>query len=276
MTDILKRKFAPLTDEAWKEIDKQATEVIEQNLCGRRLVDISGPHGSQYGAVDLGRLQLADKPAEFGVQWGMREVLSLIEVRSPFVLSHTELDNVGRGSRTPKLGSVQHAAEQIARFEDMAIFMGFAPGQINGMAEGTTQKAMPLPRSPAKYPDAVSAALKKLSTIGVGGPYDLVLGPDEYFGLLASNEGFPPRQIIEEMTGGKIALCLALVGGLLLSVRGGDFELTIGQDLAVGYHHHDDKGIQFFLTESFTFRTLESAAAVQLTRPKKRTRRNRI
>jgi hypothetical protein len=84
MTDILKRRFAPLTDEAWKEIGKQATEVIEQNLCGRRLVDISGPHGSQYGAVDLGRLQLADKPAELGVQWGMREVLPLIEVRSPF------------------------------------------------------------------------------------------------------------------------------------------------------------------------------------------------
>lgn len=268
MTDLLKREFAPITQRAWEEIDEQARTVIERNLCGRRLVDVSGPHGWPYGAVDLGRIHIADKAAEFGVQWGARELLPLIEVRVPFVLSRIELDNTNRGCKDPELDPVQQAAEQIARFEDTAVFNGFPAGQIQGITEAATQKAIALPKNVAAYPDAVSAALKRIAMIGIGGPYDLVLGPDEYFGLVAAhNGGFPPGRVIEEMTGGKIVMCPALIGGILLSTRGGDFELTVGQDLAVGYQHHDREQIEFFLTESFTFRTLEPAAAVQLKRP---------
>jgi uncharacterized linocin/CFP29 family protein len=268
MTDILNREFAPISDRAWQEIDDQARSVIERNLRARKLMDVSGPHGWQYGAVDLGRLQLADKPAEFGVQWGTREVMPLLEVRLPFVLSRMELDNINRGCKDPELGPVQHAAEQVARFEDSTVFMGFGPGKITGIAEAATQKALALPKDASKYPEVVSAGLKKISTIGVGGPYSLVLGPDEYFGLMAQGHGYPPHRVIEEMIGGEILLCPALVGGFLLSVRGGDFEVTIGQDLSVGYQRHDKKEIEFFLTESFTFRMLEPAAAMQLTRPK--------
>lgn len=268
MTELLKRGFAPITKRAWEEIDAQAKSVIERNLCGRKVVDVSGPHGWQHGAVDLGRIHLADSTAEFGVQWGTRELLPLIEVRVPFTLNRIELDNISRGCKDPDLGPVQHAAEQIARFEDTAVFTGFEPGRIEGVAKAVTQKAVTLPKNPAAYPDAVSAGLKMISMIGVGGPYSLVLGPDEYFGLVACNDGFPPRRVIEEMTGGEVVMCPALTGGFLLSVRGGDFELTVGQDLAIGYQHHDSKQVELFLTESFTFRTLEPAAAVQLTRPK--------
>lgn len=268
MTDILNREFAPISERAWERIDEEAKTIIERNLCGRKLVDVSGPHGWQHGAVDLGRLELAAKPAEFGVHWGRRQVLPLVEVRLPFVLNRMELDHVNRGCKDPELGPVQHAAEQIARFEDSAVFTGFGPGGIAGIAEAATQKAVPLPKNVAKYPEIVAAGLKRISTIGVGGPYSLVLGSDEYFGLMASDEGYPPHKIIKDMIDGEIVLCPALVGGFLVSVRGGDFELTVGQDFSVGYQRHDAKEIEFFLTESFTFRTLQPAAAVRLTRPK--------
>lgn len=169
MIDILNRQCAPVTETGWHEIDEQAKRVIERNLAGRKVVDVSGPHGWQYGAADLGRVHLADNPAEFGVQWGMREVMPLIEVRQPFVLKRMELDNISRGCKTSELGPLQHAAEQVARFEDNAIFLGFGPGQIQGMAETTTHKTVPLPKNPGQYPDAVAAALKRVSTIGVGG-----------------------------------------------------------------------------------------------------------
>lgn len=269
MTDLLKREFAPITERAWDEIDEQAKTVIERNLCGRKVIDVSGPHGWQYGAVDLGRIRIADEPAKFGVQWGTRELLPLIELRVPFVLSRIELDHTSRGCKDPDLDAVQHAAEQIARFEDAAIFDGFAAGYIKGITETSTQKAVALPKNPTAYPDAVAVAVKQIAMIGIGGPLSLVLGPDEYFALVAAhNEGVPPRKIIEEMTGGKVLMCPALVGGVLLSTRGGDFELTVGQDFAVGYQHHDKEQVELFLTESFAFRTLEPAAAVQLKRPK--------
>jgi len=50
----------------------------------------------------------------------------------------------------------------------------------------------------------------------------------------------------------------------VLSRRGGDFELTVGQDLAIGYKQHDAKDVDLYYTESFTFRVLEPAAAVEL------------
>ncbi|WP_437855915.1 encapsulin [Sorangium sp. So ce363] len=58
----------------------------------------------------------------------------------------------------------------------------------------------------------------------------------------------------------------ALEGGVLLSTRGSDFELTVGEDLSIGYDRHDKDIIELFLTESFTFRVLEPAAAVALRR----------
>jgi uncharacterized linocin/CFP29 family protein len=68
--------------------------------------------------------------------------------------------------------------------------------------------------------------------------------------------------LIENMTGGKILWRPALEGGLLLSTRGGDFELTVGQDIALGYAGHDRDEVELYLTESFTFRVLEPHAAV--------------
>ncbi|HPC23846.1 MAG TPA: family 1 encapsulin nanocompartment shell protein, partial [Phycisphaerae bacterium] len=63
---------------------------------------------------------------------------------------------------------------------------------------------------------------------------------------------------------GDILWSPALDGGLLLSKRGGDFEMTVGQDIVIGYAHHDRYKVELYLTESFTFRVLEPLAAVAL------------
>ncbi|HDP93831.1 MAG TPA: bacteriocin, partial [Candidatus Aminicenantes bacterium] len=53
-------------------------------------------------------------------------------------------------------------------------------------------------------------------------------------------------------------------GGLVLSGRGGDFQLTVGQDLSVGYKSDQREMVHLFITESFTFQVLDPAAAVAL------------
>jgi uncharacterized linocin/CFP29 family protein len=50
----------------------------------------------------------------------------------------------------------------------------------------------------------------------------------------------------------------------VLSRRGGDFEMTVGQDLAIGYKVHDAQDVELYFAESFAFRVLEPAAAVEL------------
>jgi uncharacterized linocin/CFP29 family protein len=53
-------------------------------------------------------------------------------------------------------------------------------------------------------------------------------------------------------------------GAVVMSVRGGDFELTVGQDFSIGYLEHDATSVRLCLLESMTFRVLTPEAAVPL------------
>jgi uncharacterized linocin/CFP29 family protein len=49
-----------------------------------------------------------------------------------------------------------------------------------------------------------------------------------------------------------------------MSMRGGDFKLTVGEDFSIGYLEHTAKTVQLYLEESFTFQVLSPQAAVRL------------
>jgi len=50
-----------------------------------------------------------------------------------------------------------------------------------------------------------------------------------------------------------------------VSLRGDDFVLESGQDLSLGYDHHDASTVSLYLEESFSFRVVSPDAAVALT-----------
>jgi len=54
----------------------------------------------------------------------------------------------------------------------------------------------------------------------------------------------------------------------LVTERGGDFELTIGQDTSIGYKAHDAETVSLYLTVSFTYRTLSPEAVIVLSQNK--------
>lgn len=56
-----------------------------------------------------------------------------------------------------------------------------------------------------------------------------------------------------------------LDGAVLVSKRGGDFVLDVGQDLSIGYIRHDAELVTLYLEESFNFRVNEPDAVVVLT-----------
>ena len=53
----LLRERAPITEQGWEELDSEARERLEPALAGRKLVDFSGPHGWDYSATNLGRIE---------------------------------------------------------------------------------------------------------------------------------------------------------------------------------------------------------------------------
>jgi uncharacterized linocin/CFP29 family protein len=261
--DLLKRNHAPITPEAWAQIDAEAKRVLQLHLAARKLVDIDGPYGWQHAAVNTGQLTIkAD--SGFGVPWGIREVIPLIELRMPFELPIMQLDNAARGA-VLDLAPVVSAAEKIAHAEDRAIFNGFKAGGVTGILEASPHAPVSIPASYADYPSVVVEAIESLRRSGIDGPYALALGPDCYAGLAqAAEDGYPIRERVQRFLDGPMVWASQVDGAVVLSTRGGDFQLTIGQDFSIGYAGHDKGTVELYLTESFAFRVLERAAAVPL------------
>jgi len=268
MSDLLKRQHAPLTPEAWQQVDDEARRVLKLHLAGRKLVDFSGPHGWTLGGVNTGRLDMIEKGPIDGVAHAVRVVQPLVEVRSPFTLPIMELDYAARGATDLDLDPVIAVAERVARAEDTAIFHGFEEGHITGIIEASPHSPLDV-KTNLEWPRAVAAAKETLRTAGVNGPYALALGTQAYTEIVADSEdGYPLRRRIEEnLVDGSLVWAPALRGGaVLLSTRGGDYELTVGQDLSIGYTAHDRTTVELYLIESFTFRVLEEKAAIYLRR----------
>lgn len=267
MTDLLRRAKSPVTDAAWQEIDDTASRLLKTLLLARRIVDVSGPHGWDLGAVNLGRLDVAEEPAPGDVPWGTRRVLPLVEARLPFILDQMELDAVSRGAKDADLKPLEEAARKAALFEERTIYRGLQAAHISGILERPELTTVSLPEDPLQVPRAVAEGVHALRSAGIPGPYFLLLGKQSFLDLKAHGEGdYPPQRVIGELVDGGIYQSPAVQGGLLLSGADGQFELTIGLDWSIGYAVHDRDNVELYLTESFTFRVLEPAAAVELTK----------
>jgi len=265
MTDLLRRDMAPIVDEAWKEIELQSSRILKGNLSGRKLVDFSGPHGWQFAAVNLGRLDVPSEAAADGVAWGLHMVLPLVEVRVPFTLGIWELDDIQRGAKNPDLDALKVAARKVAIFEETALYRGFGAAGMQGLLEASSHAPVPLSPDRNSFTESVELALLAIQEAEISGPYALVLGTEPYKWLMAGDpNAYPLRDRIKAMVSGGIHWSPVLEGGAVLSRRGGDFEMTVGQDLTIGYKLHNAREVELYFTESFAFRVLEPAAAVEL------------
>jgi uncharacterized linocin/CFP29 family protein len=108
--------------------------------------------------------------------------------------------------------------------------------------------------------------LNQLRLVGVNGPYSVVMGADAYTALSeTSDHGYPVIQHIQRLMNDEIIWAPAITGAFVLTTRGGDFALHIGQDVSIGYSSHTDTGVRLYLQETVTFLLLTSEAAVALT-----------
>jgi uncharacterized linocin/CFP29 family protein len=264
----LHRELAPISADAWKDIDKEAARTLRLKLAGRKLVDFDGPHGPTFGSVNTGRLLPIEKGPGGGVTAARREVLPLVHLLTEFTLARAEIDSIERGSADPDLDAVKDAATRIAHAEDAAIFHGYPTAGIQGMSERTPHKPIAIPKSYDEYPKIVAEAIRILRTAGVEGPFALALGNRCFENLSqATDDGYPVLKVVKNLIEGPVVWAPAVNGAIVLSTRGGDFELTIGRDLSVGYRSHDAENVQLYLTETIMFRSLTPEAAVALVYP---------
>ena len=263
--DDLQRHLAPISARAWDVIQKTATEVLTVNLAARKLVDFRGPLGWTASAVGLGTIEsLAPPPAE-GVAAARRQVQPLIELRAGFVLARAELDRIDRGGHGPDLTPLTEAAARLARAEDRAVFHGYPPGSIDGIRARSAEVAVADAGSRG-YPSLFAEAVRRLRIAGVGGPYGLAAGDRCFTELHAATarDGFLLLDAVRQILGGPIVWAPAVDGAAVVSMRGGDFRLTVGRDIAIGYLGHTATSVELYLIESFTFEVLAPEAAIWL------------
>ncbi len=261
----LHRELAPISRAAWSQIEDEVARTFRRSVAGRRVVDVKGPGGTELSGVGTGH-QTAIAAPQQGVVAKLAEVKSLVELTVPFELQREAIDSVVRGAKDAAWQPAIEAATQLAYAEDRAIFDGYSAAGIGGIRDGSSNPPLALPADVSDYPNAISNALEQLRLAGVDGPYSVLLGADAYTALgEARDQGYPVIEHIKRIVNGDIIWAPALAGGSLLSTRGGDFELHLGEDLSIGYTSHTDTVVRLYLRETLTFLMLTSEASVSVT-----------
>lgn len=271
----LHRELAPISDAAWAQIEEETTRTLKRYLAGRRVVDVRSPGGIALPGVATGHLVPITPPAK-GIIANQREVKALVELTVAFELSRQAIDDVERGSEDSDWQPAKDAAKTLAFAEDRTIFDDYRAANIQGIREATSNPSHSLPDDVRDYPDAVAQALTQLRLVGVNGPYSVVLGANEYTKLAETRDhGYPVLDHVKRIVDGDPIWAPAIDGAFVLTTRGGDFELAIGQDASIGYLGHTDTIVRLYLQETFTFRVLMSEASVAFSPSSKRVTQNK-
>jgi uncharacterized linocin/CFP29 family protein len=263
--DYLKRELAPIPMEAWVEIDAQATRGLKSMLSGRKVLDVEGPMGTDFPGVPEGRLSYPDKQSDEEPTYGIRKVHHIVEVKVPFILDIAELDNVVRGAKDVDLSSLEEAARKTALFEEKVIYHGLPEANIRGLKMCTGDECLTLGSKPEKLLEGIAEGVTAFTSQSIEGPYSFIVGPKLWSRMSAHVQGYPVKMQAEAILGGSVLLSPYLSGefeneAFMLTQRGGDLELILGQDIAIGYESHNLTDVKLYFTESFTFRVLEPLA----------------
>jgi uncharacterized linocin/CFP29 family protein len=262
----LLREQAPLSDRAWEAIDAEASRVLRHFLAARQLVDVSGPYGWEHSAGSAGVVQPLPAGPVDGVDARLRRALPIVELRSEFAINRSDIDDIDRGRPDADLTCVVDAARRAALAEDQTVFKGFAGAGIQGIVEASPHAPLSIPSDYNDYPQVVARAVHTLREATVAGPYAIALGPRCYTGVIETTEmgGYPVFEHLRLILGGPVVWAPAVDGAIVLSTRGGDFELTLGEDFSVGYTAHDSDTVKLYVEESAGFRVVNPETAVAL------------
>lgn len=254
------KENAPVSKAAWAEMEEEIKSVFLNYLSARRVFHVDGPKGFEYTAIDEGRLKEAEN--KDGVGFSTYKVKPLTEVRVEFEMNRWELDNILRGAKDIDYTPLDEAAEKIALFEENAIFNGLKEGNIEGIVEKASHK-INFGKTSNEIMEAISEGIIKLKENYAEGPYTLIVGKEAYKELLSKDTNYPLDRRIEKLIDGKVIYNHVIDGAILVPYDHDDLEMTIGQDLSLGYQEHDNKKVKFFLMESFTFRILDEDIIVK-------------
>ena len=264
--DHLYRDLAPISEAGWEQIESEAKGRLVTHLAARKLVDLVGPHGWSHSSTTSGgstrwpaRLRASPHCVAASCRWWSCRPTSPWRARSrrrrPRLGRH-------RSARARRGGAPDRAGRELDRFH------GYAAAGMLGITECSSHEPLSFVEDMEQYPNVVAQAVNVLRGVGIGGPYGLAIDPKIYTGIVETAEhgGLLLFDHLRQILDGPLVWSPGVQGGVVLSLRGGDFVLESGQDLSIGYSSHDADVVRLYIEESFSFRVLEPDAAVALRR----------
>ncbi|PYS36377.1 MAG: hypothetical protein DMG14_24600, partial [Acidobacteria bacterium] len=148
--------------------------------------------------------------------------------------------------------SIEEAAREMAIAEDALVLYGTStnPGILS--ARDIPRVALSDWLRPGRVVADFLAAVEKLDTMGIKGPYEAILSPHHYYSYLrqAGEGGFYPAAKQLGIVMAKVYNSPVIEGAVLFSTRGGDFMITVGGDFTVGYRSHDETAVHLLCVET--------------------------
>ncbi len=263
--DVLRRDIAPLSGEIWKQIDEAVTGMARRTMAARRVATFGEPRGWNQVAVALGTVT-PHKTREGHAAVSLPDVVLLAEIRAAFTEPWATIEAVERGAPALDATAAEAAAREVALAEDRLAFYGEPGGKgFLTASESPRQLCGDWGKASQVVTDLLKA-VERLDNTGIPGPYEAVLAPSRYYAYLrAADDGYPASRHLRDVLVGVHRSAVIKDAGALFSTRGGDFVLTVGGDLSVGYRAHDQAGVHLFCVETVAAQTVGPDAVCVLT-----------
>lgn len=246
----LNKNNAPISDKAWEVLNERAKEILLKSISARKIMSIKNVGDSK--SISTGKINI--KKIE-NVEYGVYEVLPLIETRFNFTLNRWELDNIDRGDNNIDLANLDEAVLKAAKFEENAIYTGLE--KIEGLINSCDNPTMNMGSTPKEILENISKAMIILKDKYITGQLDLVVTYETWVKLNSIDSHIPLIRRIKELINGEIIISRFVPNNILIPHKDENFEISVGNDFSIGYQNHTSKEVTLFITESFTFRILD-------------------
>jgi uncharacterized linocin/CFP29 family protein len=264
MMDYLRRGSAPLTERVWETLDEAAAQAARHVLTARRVATFDGPRGWEHTAARLGTM-IPCATQEGKAVVCMPEVVLLADVRADFTLPWALVEVFERGAPALETEAAETAAREVALAEDRLVLYGDPVGTgFLSSPKSTRIQIGDWKRASHVIADLVQA-VETLDAHAIPGPYEAILSSARYYAYLqATDGGYPASRTVQKILGAVHRSPVLRDGGAVFSMRGGDFVITVGGDLATGYRWHDRESIHLFCAETIAAQTMTPEAVCLL------------
>jgi uncharacterized linocin/CFP29 family protein len=264
-SDYLRRHAAPLSERVWKTLDEAVAQAARHVLAARRVATFDGPRGWDYVAARLGSMTPCASPAGRAAIC-VPEVVLLAEIRVDFSLPWTAIEVFERGAPVLDTGPADAAARETALAEDRLALHGDPVGSGFLASPKSPRVQVQDWSRPGALVSDMLRAVETLDGLGIPGPYEAVLAPARYYAYLQAvdDAGYPSARQLRDVLAGVYRSVAVRDAGAVVSTRGGDFVLTVGGDLAVGYRLHDRDAVHLFCAETIAPQLVTPEAACLL------------